>query len=310
MTARAKMLFLALFGAMLLASLPARAGLTLTAAGIAKGFNLTLFVDQAPNTGFCCGPLGIATNSLGQVVLQDYGNGKNNVFADIDNQHFSAAISAATFVSNSYGAALANSGGTLYATNNDAGQVVYKLNTDGSIASALTASGVGGHGLWTNPVTGHLVASTGSVINDIDPTTGAFTTIVRGVDVDGVSVSQDGSFIYGATGGHVLGWNYAGVLVYDSGNIGSPDGTGVIQGNNLLSGDIIANSNDGQVWLLDPTRAHRGRHRQRRLARRLRRRRQHQRLAVPDPDRQRLSPDLRHRLRLHRPPSPSPRPTR
>ena len=33
----------------------------------------------------------------------------------------------------------------------------------------------------------------------------------------------------------------------------APTGTGVIQGNNLLSGDIIANSNDGQVWLLDPT---------------------------------------------------------
>jgi len=252
MTSRLKSLFLAFFGATLLAALPAQAALTLTAAGIAKGFNLTLFVDQAPNTGFCCGPLGVATNNLGQVVLQDYSNGKNNVFADIDNQHFSAAISAATFVSNSYGVALANSGGTLYATNNDAGQIVYRLNADGSPAAPVTGAGVGGHGLWTNPATGHLVASNGSVINDINPVTGSFSTIVRGIDVDGVSVSQDGSFIYGASGGHVFGWNYAGALVYDSGFLGSPDGTGVIQGNNLLSGDIIANSNDGQVWLLDP----------------------------------------------------------
>jgi hypothetical protein len=37
-----------------------------------------------------------------------------------------------------------------------------------------------------------------------------------------------------------------------SGDIGSPDGTGVIQGNNQFSGDIIANDNDGTVKLLDP----------------------------------------------------------
>jgi hypothetical protein len=34
--------------------------------------------------------------------------------------------------------------------------------------------------------------------------------------------------------------------------IGFLGSTGVIQGSNLLSGDIIANSNDGTVWLLDP----------------------------------------------------------
>jgi len=187
------------------------------------------------------------------VVLQDYPQGRNYVFSDVDGQHFSNALSSAPFSSFSYGSALANSGGTLYATNNDAGQIVYKLHADGSIDTALTASGVGGHGLWTNQATSHLLASTGGVINDINPTTGSFTTIVRGYDVDGVSVSQDGSVIYGATGGHVLGWNYSGTLVYDSGFIGSPDGTGVIQGNNKFSGDIIANANDGTVWLLDPT---------------------------------------------------------
>ena len=240
----------------LLSGLPAQAALTLTAAGTSLGFNLSLFADQFPNTGYCCGPLGIGMNNLGQVVIQDYNGASsvNAVFADVDGQHFSNQISSTPYVSNSYGAALANSGGQLYATNQDSGGVVNKLNPNGSIAAPLTGPGAGGHGLWTNPITGHLVASvSGNLINDINQLTGSFTTIVSGYDVDGVSVSQDGTVIYGATGGRVLGWNYAGAVVYDSGFLGSPDGTGVIQGSNLLSGDIIANSNDGTVWLLNPT---------------------------------------------------------
>jgi len=231
----------------------ANAALTLTAAGVTDGFTLSLFVDQVPASGFCCGPLGIATNSFGQVVLQVYPNGKNYVFNDVDNQHFSASLSSATFSSSSYGAAITNSGGTLFATNNDAGQIIYKLNADGSINAPLTVGGVGGHGLWTNPVTGHLVTANGSQIRDVNQVTGASTIIVSGVDVDGVSVSADGLTIYGAVGGHVKGWNYAGTQVYDSGNLGSPDGTGVIQGTNLFSGDLISNDNDGNVFLLNPT---------------------------------------------------------
>jgi hypothetical protein len=231
---------------------PAHAALTLTADGVSKGFTLSLFVDQVPASGYCCGPLGIATNSFGQVVMQAYPTGKNWVFNDVDNQHFSAALSSASYSSFSYGAAITNSGGNLFATNNDAGGVVYKLNPDGSINSPLTGTGVGGHGIWTNPITGHLVAANGSTIRDIDPVSGTNTIIVNGIDVDGVSVSKDGTVVYGAGGGHVFGWNYSGTLVYDSGFLGNPDGTGVIQGNNLFSGDIIANDNSGNVWLLDP----------------------------------------------------------
>lgn len=233
-------------------ALPANAVLTLTPAGITKGFTLSLFVDEVPASGFCCGPLGIATNSLGQVVLQDYPAHTNSVFTNVDGQHFSMALSSAPYGSSSYGAAITNSGGTLFATNNDAGSVVFRLNANGSVNAPLTVAGVGGHGIWTNPVTGHLVAATASAIHDIDPASGSFTTIVSGVNVDGVSVSKDGTVVYGATAGHVFGWNYAGTLVYDSGPIGSPDGTGVIQGSSLFAGDIVANSNDGNVWLLDP----------------------------------------------------------
>ena len=205
------------------AVVPSQAALTLTPVGIAKGFTLSLFVDQVPNTGFCCGPLGIATNNIGQIVVQDWANKTNNVFLDVDNQHFSAKLSSAAFGASSYGSALTNSGGTLYATQNDVGKV-FTLNPDGSVNAPLTAAGAGGHGIWTNPITGHLAAATGSAINDINPTTGAFTPIVSNIDVDGVSVAADGSVVYGATGGHVFGWNYTtGALVYDSGGIGSPE---------------------------------------------------------------------------------------
>lgn len=241
-----------LIGAVAVAGMPAQAALTLTSDGLAKGFELNLFADQFPASGYCCGPLGVATNNAGQVVVQGYPNGRNYVYNNVNNQHFSDAVSSAAYASSSYGAAITNLNGTLYATNNDAGSVIYKLKPDGSVDSPLTGPGVGGHGIWTNYVTGHLVAATGSTINDIDPATGAYTTIVSGVDVDGVSVSRDGKTIYGANAGHVYGWNYSGVLTYDSGYLGSPDGTGVIQGNNPFAGNIVSNDNSGNVWLLDP----------------------------------------------------------
>jgi PEP-CTERM motif len=232
----------------------AHAQLHLTAAGTSAGFNLSLFVDQVPNSGFCCGPLGIATNNVGQVVMQDYPNGRNYVFNDVDNQHFGSNLSSAPFSSSSYGAAITNSGGTLFATNNDSSQTVFKLNPDGSVNSPLTAAGIGGHGIATNFATGHLVTANGSTIRDVNQVTGTSTIIVSGVDVDGVSVSADGSTVYGAASGHVFGWSYAtGVQVYDSGSLGSPDGTGVIQGANIFSGDLISNDNDGNVFLLDPS---------------------------------------------------------
>jgi hypothetical protein len=232
----------------------ARAALTATAAGIADGFVLSLFADTpGPATG-CCGPLGIATNNLGQVVLQYYPVGRNFVFNDVDGQHLpGTALSSAPFVSGSYGAAITNDGGTLYAGNNDQNGQVFQLNPDGSSAGPVpNTAGKAGHGIATNPVTGHLEAASGNGIFDINPANGA-SFLIRNVNADGVSVSADGNTVYAAIGGDVFGFDISsGNQVYDSGNIGSPDGTGVIQGNNQFSGDIIANDNDGTVKLLDP----------------------------------------------------------
>jgi hypothetical protein len=232
----------------------AHAALTLTAAGIADGFSLSLFADTPGPSGGCCGPLGIATNNLGQVVLQYYPVGRNYVFNDVDGQHLpGTALSSAPFVSSSYGVAITNDGGTLYAGNNDQSGQVFQLNPDGSSAGAVPNTvGKAGHGIATNSVTGHLEAASASGIFDINPANGA-SFLIKNVNADGVSVSADGKTVYAAVGGDVFGFDISsGNQVYDSGNIGSPDGTGVIQGSSPFTGDIIANDNDGTVKLLDP----------------------------------------------------------
>jgi hypothetical protein len=233
---------------------PARAALTLTAAGIADGFALSLFADTPGPASGCCGPLGIATNNLGQVVLQYYPTSSNFVFNDVEGQHLpGTALSSAPFVSTSYGVAITNDGGTLYAGNNDQGGQVFQLNPNGSSAGAVpNTSGKAGHGIATNPVTGHLEAASANGIFDINPANGA-SFLIKNVNADGVSVSADGKTVYAAIGGDVFGFDIAsGNQVYDSGYIGSPDGTGVIQGTNQFSGDIVSNDNDGTVKLLDP----------------------------------------------------------
>ena len=186
--------------------------------------------------------------------MQYYPVGRNFVFNDVDGQHLpGTALSSAAFVSSSYGVAITNDGGTLYAGNNDQSGQVFQLNPDGSSAGAVpNTAGKAGHGIATNPVTGHLEAASGNGIFDINPSNGA-SSLIKNVNADGVSVSADGKTVYAAIGGDVFGFDISsGNQVYDSGNIGSPDGTGVIQGNNQFAGDIIANDNDGTVKLLDP----------------------------------------------------------
>jgi hypothetical protein len=203
---------------------------------------------------------GIATNSSGQVVVQQYNVGLNYVFNDVDlPQTPATALSSASWVSFSYGSAIANSGGVLYATNSDAGERIARLNPDGSFNSWLTDAGYGYGGLATNPVTGHLVSAgsgndlTDGGIFDTDPATGISTLIAPGfLFPDGLSVSPDGATIYAALNGHVSGLDYLGNLIYVSGSIGVPDGTGVVQGSNPFSGDIVVNTNQGIVWVLNP----------------------------------------------------------
>src|SRR5205085_11226057 len=72
----------------------------------------------------------------------------------------------------------------------------------------LDAAVDAGYGLWTNTATGHLLASRlSNGIVDIDPATGHVTPVTSGIFFDGVSVSNDGTIVYGAdlNGGRVRG---------------------------------------------------------------------------------------------------------
>jgi hypothetical protein len=105
-------------------------------------------------------------------------------------------------------------------------------------------------GLWTNPVNNHLIGSGSSGLVDIN-VSGATPTyrVIPGTPyVDGVSVSPDGTIVY--TNG-VAGYNITtGNLVFGPVGISGADGTAVIYGG-ALNGDVLVNTNYGELWLLD-----------------------------------------------------------
>ena len=82
------------FTALAIASAGANA-LDLTAAGIADGFTLSEFVSGFANNGV--GPLGMAVNSDGNVIVNDNSEvgGLNYVFKDVDGQTVAAALGTA-----------------------------------------------------------------------------------------------------------------------------------------------------------------------------------------------------------------------
>jgi hypothetical protein len=247
----------------------AASALTLTPQGISDGFTLDLFMSGIPSTSGtpssgCCGPLGIATNSVGRVVMQVYTVGNFQV-SDVNGQTFNPATQTSSLTSSSYGMAITNSGGTLYAGNDQAGGLLQKLNSDGSFNSnVLTIPGgvVAGHGIATNPINGNIITSASNGIWSINPITGVATHVVTAFfNIDGVSVSADGQTVYAAldgSGNVIAGWRISdGTPVFTSDAIGAgPDGTGVIGGSGLFAGDIVANDNNGGVWLIDKSTGH------------------------------------------------------
>lgn len=222
---------------------------TLTAAGISLGFTLNTIVSGLPTSnGNSFDVLGSAINSDGNIILNNSSTRTNYVFRDLNNQTAVDALSSTSF-SNGFPSALAYSNGAVWASAN--GGRLSRLNNDGSVAqtfSNITAAA----GMWTNPVNGHLI--TGSSLIDIDvsninaPT---FTTLAGGFASDGLTVSPDGHFVYSSQGQiyDLLTHTVAGSF----GNVSGADGMGVISasGNPDLDGDIIVNTTNGNIVLVD-----------------------------------------------------------
>lgn len=230
-------------------SAPAHAGLTLTAAGTSNGFSLTTFADFSSVTGggCCSGPFGIAVTGNGNVLVS--ANGTRYVFNNIDGQTPATAIGSTG--SSSSTAAYARAGSLAYGA--DGGRFV-QFKDDGTVDHVLTGVSPSPYlGMWGAP-NGHIIATSGSGLIDIDPTAaggaGSFR-VINGVFGDGVTVSPDGATAYVEVSGGIQGYDIAtgaavGPFIAVPGS--SADGTGVIIGG-ALNGSLIINNNNGDVDL-------------------------------------------------------------
>jgi hypothetical protein len=218
----------------------------LTATGVADGFSLTTFASDYPASG-AFGPLGITFTKTGQVLTSD-ALGNVRVFAaDVDGQHASDGVVKQNYgFFNAFG--LASIGDKLYMTGEFSNSLL-QINADGTLNQHVldvnTASG-----LIANPLNGHLLMSTQShnQLLDIDPIAGT-SRLISSANIDGISLSADGSIVYGAneTTGSITGYNVVtGVQVFDSGFLpGEVDGTAVGAGS--LADHLFANMHDGTL---------------------------------------------------------------
>lgn len=220
---------------------------TITPAGAALGFNITTYAT----VGF---PLGIAVASNGNIIVSSLTSGRRFVWPDVDGQTIGTAITSAP--SSSGAQAYATSGGKPYGGD---GSRFVQFKDDGTVDHILTGVSATPYlGIWTNPINGHLIATSGAGLIDIDPLAagglGSFRVINAAVFGDGVSVSTDGQTAYVEQSPKINGYDItSGALVFSSPNFPSPDGTGVIRSTNpSLNGKIIVNDNNGTIYLLDP----------------------------------------------------------
>jgi hypothetical protein len=234
---------------------PARADLVLNAAGVADGFSVTNFATGLPSSGpsFGFGPFGLAVTNNGSggsnVIVSDYANSTGYVFNNSDGQTPGTALS--TFFSNSGTQGYATLNGVAYGT---------QSGHFGSFSSTgtftpLSIAGLPGPylGMAGDNQTGEIIATSGAGLIAINPTTNSYRVINSGGNGDGVSVSPDGKTAYVEQGGHIVGYDVqTGAVVFNVVVPNGPDGTGVIASGNSLNGDIIVNTNSGDVYLIDP----------------------------------------------------------
>lgn len=208
------------------------------------------------NTGCCGGPFGVAVANNGNVIVSDNGTSLRYAFHDVDGQTPASALH--TSPSTSGVIAYATAGGQAYGAEN--GHFV-QFNNDGTVNHVLTGVTTSPDlGMWGNPVNGHILASSGAGLIDIDPLAngglGSFRVVTASGNGDGVSVSPDGLTVYSEQG-NINGYSIAtGAMTFSAGGFNSPDGTGVITSTNSLNGQIIVANNNGELDLLDPVTKH------------------------------------------------------
>ncbi len=220
------------------------AGMTLTAAATAEGFDLTTFATGFPSSS-AVGPLGIAFPTSGGVLIGDYAGPLYKLPSDTDGQ----TVTSANIVQN-YGGGnahgLAQDGGTIYMTQKFLGKLV-TIDANGNILSTVATGLNTPLDVVVDPANHHLFVSTSSGIMDVDPVAKSFT-LFKNSSADGLSISGDGKTLYAEVNSHIYGFDTSTkAQVFDSGNIpGNADGTAL--GTGVLAGNIFANTNGGQLY--------------------------------------------------------------
>jgi RHS repeat-associated protein len=227
-------------------------GLALTAAALDAGFSLTDFVHAVPGAQGI-GPLGIAFPASGG-VLSSSNTGDVRLFpTDTDGQN-AAGIPATQHYGVGKAFDMAQAGSTIYMTQRDTGAII-QLNDDGTFNQTIVTGLTSPHGIVINPTNGHLIVSSFSSNNvyDVDPVAKTASVLFH-ASLDGITISPDGSALYGAAApqgtDHVYGYSLSpgsvGNQVFDSGLVaGDPDGSAL--GVGTLAGNIFANTNQGTV---------------------------------------------------------------
>lgn len=249
---RSKKFGLGMVGALALAGTAlgssARAQVALTPAGAAL-FTLSTFADGFPTVS-TVGPLGIGFRNDGAVVVSD-DPGNVRVFpTDTDNQHAGSVV-----IGQNYGAGnavgIAKASGNLYLSRQSIGDLV-QINTDGTFNQVIVSGMPTATGVIGNPNNGHVfVTAIGSgIIYDVDPiakTKAVFENVVA----DGLST--DGTTLFAAVGGQILGYNLVSkAQTFASGAIpGGADGAAL--GLGTLAGNIFVNTNSGTVFEINTT---------------------------------------------------------
>jgi hypothetical protein len=247
--------------ALALVAPPARAALTLTAAGTAQGLSLSTFASGFPvvnSVGGNIGPQGIDFPNASGVLVSDYTGNVRLFPADSDGQNASAAPIGQNYLQ-ANAMDLARVGGNFYMTQQVAGSLV-QINSDGTLNQPIVSGLPTATGVAVNPTNGHVfVAARGSPgqIFDVDPiakTKTLFTSLVA----DDMVFSPDGSTIYASNllssdpnNGHVFGFNTTSkAQVFDSGNIsGGP--MGMFLGTGAQSGKLFVITIGGTLLSVD-----------------------------------------------------------
>ncbi len=235
---------------------PPSNGLTLSTDALAAGYELTEFAHHFPSIS-SIGPLGISFPSSGGILVSGYSGEMFRFPKDVDGQDARSANIPASFGFNR-ATDMAQVGSHIYMTQQSGGAVL-ELNENGTFKQTIVTGLAIPLGIVANPTNGHLiVADAGSNgIFDIDPITKTSSRLFSGT-LDGISINEDGTVLYGAGASGAIGNIYGyslkagsvGSIVFESGFVpGAPDGTAI--GGGSLAGTIFANTNGGTIIAID-----------------------------------------------------------